>query len=301
MSASAFQGPLIAFGRSGSDTNPERAPSLFDMGVALLDLRSAFRYEPGQSRQAAAVGWFGSDRIKVIDQVPATAADNNIAAAQVPAAGTAMTLVSASGAGITAGVSITRADTGATVTGLLAIDEAMAQITPSTNGPVRLWDPRTAIARCVRVVSVGNDTGATFTIRGYDIYGFPMTEVVTGANAATATSVKAFKYIASVTPAGTVSGSNVSIGVSDVIGLPLRADLVSDVDIVMADAKITASTGFTAAVTTDPATNITGDVRGRYTLQTASNGTRRLVVYINPAPNRLTEAGLFGVTQFDDF
>ena len=57
------------------------------------------------------------------------------------------------------------------------------------------------------------------------------------------------------------------MGTTDVIGLPLRSDYVSETDISMASTWITASTGFTAAVTTSPATATTGDVRGTYTLR----------------------------------
>jgi hypothetical protein len=232
---------------------------------------------------------------------------NNIAASQVPVAGTAMTLVAATGAGITVGVSITRADTGVTVTGLRAIDGAAAGLAfgsggDGAGGPVRLWNPATLIARAVRIVSAGNDSAATFVVRGYDIYGYPMQETITGANAGTATGKKAFKYIASITPAGTLSGSAATVGTTDVFGLPIRADYVNETEINMADAWITAATGFLAAVTTNPATATTGDVRGTYTLQTASDGTRRLAIFQTPLITNISSiTGLFGITQYADF
>lgn len=299
MTTSAWAGPIVAFGRSasGSDTNPDRGPSMFDQGFALLDPRAVVGYTPGRER---ATGWMAASRLPLIDAAPSALAANNIAAAQVPVANTPLTLVSSSGAGITVSTSIVRIDTGATVTGLLAIDSAMDTVKFGSSENLRVWDPTKAISRNLRITSVGNDSGATFTVRGYDLYGQPMTETITGANAGIAAGVKAWKYIASITPAGTLSGSNVSVGTGDVFGLPLRADHWGDLTVFWNSALITAATGFTAAVTTDPATAITGDVRGTYAVQaTASDGTRRLQLFLTPKPANLeTVVGLLGVTQF---
>jgi hypothetical protein len=247
-------------------------------------------------------GWLGTTDVPVISQVPSAAAANNIAASQVAVAGTPLTLVASTGAGITTGVAITPA-TGGTVTGLLAIDGAANAVAfgaggNGLGGRVRIWDPTAAISRCVRVVSVGNDSAGTFLVSGYDIYGYPMSQLLTGANAATATTTKAFKYIASITPGGTLSGSAVTVGTTDTIGLPLRADYFPETDVFWNGVWVTASTGFVSAVTISPATNLTGDVRGTYALQAASNGTLRLNVYASPSvANISSAAGLTGVTQ----
>lgn len=315
MSITAWKGPIIGFGQgvpsgSGSqaaaDPTGTRSPSLLDQGVGIMDPRIPYAYAPGAAMGGAAIGdrgaygWWGVDNICIVNQVPSTLTTTAIAAAQVPVAGTAMTLVSATAAGITAGVSITRADTGALVTGLLAIDGAMTPLQNGATGGNLFWDPTKAIARAVAIASAGNDTGATFTVRGYDVYGFPMTETITGASGGTATGKKAFKYIASITPAGTLSGSNASAGQSDVIGFLLRSDLFQFLKIYWPDTTlISASTGFVAAVTTDPATALTGDVRGTYALQgSASNNTRRLVAFLElPLGNVGSAAGLCGVAQ----
>lgn len=300
MTISPFNGPVVSFGAApyGTDSNPDRGPSCFDQGTALLDPRTIFTYLPGISDTRKYYGHMTSGLL-VINQVPSALSATNIAAAAVPVAGTAMTLVSSSGSGITVSTSITNASTGLTVTGLLAIDTAMAAKTYGSAAQTSLWDPAKAISRNIRITSVGNDSGATFTVSGYDLYGYPLTETITGANAGIASGIKAFKYIASVTPAGTLSGSNASVGTGDVIGLPIRADYFGEVRIVYNDAAITASTGFTAAVTTDPATATTGDVRGTYALQTASNGSRRLHVYIHPSAGNIdSTTGLYGVSQY---
>jgi len=291
MSISAFTGPVLGFGGSN---NPDRGPSGFDQGVGLLDPREPFSYKPAGNK---AYMWAAPGRICVIQQVPSALAANNIAASQVPVAGTALTLTA--GTGVTSGVSITRADTGATVTGLYALDTAMSPIGFGQSDIVRGWDPSKGIARCVRVVSAGDDSNGTFTINGYDLYGYPLTQTVTGGAVATATTTKAFKYIASVVPAGTLSGSAVTVGTTDVIGLPIRADYFSEIEVWWNNAQVTATTGFTAAVTTDPSTATTGDVRGTYALQSAaSNGTLRLTVYVTPSVANVQSAtGLFGVAQ----
>lgn len=306
MSITAFDGPLLtrssnplgSVGTGSANQNPQGAPSVFNHGWALLDPRTPFTYYPGGDVSNKVYGQY-SGMVTVINQVPSTISAVNIAATQAAAA--TITLVSSSGAGITVGTSITRADTGATVTGLLAIDTAMAGVGFGQDATINMWDPTKAISRNVRITSAADDSGKTFTVVGYDLYGYPMSEVITGANAGVASGAKAFKYIASVTPSTTPAG-NVSVGTGDVIGLPLRADYVGQLLINYNDTLITASTGFTAAVTTT-ATTTTGDVRGTYALQTASNNTRRLVMYMTPtvaaAAGNNTDlvTGLYGVKQ----
>ena len=308
MTNTGFAGPVISFGQGyQQDYNPDAGPSLFYSGAGLLDPRPAFTYKGSGNGGGGVYGFSSSSYIPVIQAVPSLLAVNNIAASQTPVAATPLTLVTSTAAGITVGVAITNANSGATVTGLLGIDYVATSYTTfgqgatGSGGPIRLWNPAALIARAVRIVSAGDDSGGTYTIRGYDIYGFPMTETLTGASGApgTATGKKAFKYIASVTPAGTLSGSAVTVGTTDVYGLPLRADYVSETSISMASAWITASTGFVAAVTTSPATATTGDVRGTYLLQTASDGTRRLAIFQTPLISNIGSiTGMFGVTQF---
>lgn len=311
MSISAFAGPAVAFGGAPLGTSPDynadRGPSLFDQGIALMDPRGPFAYIPGQRAGTPTYGFLGTTGIPTISAVPATLAANNIAASQTPVAGTALTLVAASGAGITVGQTITRSDTNVVVTGLRAIDgpssgKAFGQGPLGTGGSIYLWDPTTLISRAVRIVSVGNDSTATFVVRGFDIYWYPMVETITGANAGTATGKKAFKYISSITPAGTLSGSAVTVGTTDVIGLPLRSDYFGEFEVNVNATWITASTGYTAPDTTSPATATTGDVRGTYLLQTPSNGTIRVMAFSSPSVNNISSVnGLFGVPQFTNF
>lgn len=318
MGLTDFSGPVISFGRAaGSGTtgtteyNSDQGPSLFDQGTALLDPRAPFGYAPGQRAGQGTYGWYYTADILVVDQVPSTLATNNIALAQVPVAGTPLTLTA--GTGVTGGTTITRADTGAQVTGVLAIDGAMTPVSfgqgpDGSGGPVKLWDPTKAVSRNLRFTSAGNDSAATAVIRGFDLYGFAVAEQVTLANAGVASSVRAYKYILSITPAGTLSGSNLSAGTGDVYGFPIRADTMrtggfGEVQVTWNGALVTATTGFVAAVTTNPATITTGDVRGTYAVQgAASDNARRLQIYASPTLANIQSAvGLYGVAQFTNF
>ena len=157
-------------------------------------------------------------------------------------------------------------------------------------GSALLWDPTQGISRGVRVVGASLVTGGTVTISGYDMYGAPQTQTLTMATGSTTQwSTKTFKHITSVVPAFTDTGT-LSVGTSDVFGLNIRNDKWEYDNFYWAGAFLTASTGWTAAVTTSPATATTGDVRGTIQLGTngplgsgasggASNGTLRLALF----------------------
>ena len=163
---------------------------------------------------------------------------------------------------------------------------------------VGIWNPQALVSRAVSVTGSASSTGGNILISGYDIYGMPMSEVIAApAGASTVNGKKAFKYIASVTPQFT-DAHNYSVGTTDIYGFPLRSDFFGDVAINYNSAAITANTGYTAAVTTSPATTGTGDVRGTYALQSAADGSKRLMIrQFVLAANMGSNAGLFGVTQ----
>jgi hypothetical protein len=268
-----------------------------------MDSRVPWTYLEGAGEGVKVYGHVGGDYI-AIDQTPSAISAVNIVASYTPGAALTLTLVTVTGAGITVGQSIYSPSSNSTVAGLLAIDGAAGFLTTGTAKTIAVRDPTTMISRAVRVTSGGNDSGITFTVTGYDIYGYLMHETITGANAGIATGKKAFKYIASIVASAAVA-STVSVGTSDIIGLPMRADSFAYANIFVANAAITANTGFTGAVATTPATYTTGDVRGTYALQTPSNGTTTTVqMFITPSvaaminsTNSSTFAGIYGTTQ----
>jgi hypothetical protein len=304
MSITAYSGPLVVFGQAPSyDYNPEAGPSLFYGGMGILDPRSAYTYEPGQDFGNVTAGFLGVNHIITINYAPATKAAAGIAALANVTSGTAMTLVSSSGSGVTVGVSTINAATGQTVTGLLALGGGAAQrVSFGSSGTVQLWNPATLLSRAVSITGSTSGTGGDFLVSGYDVYGYPMTETITcGAGANTVNGAKAFKYIASVVPQFT-DAHNYSVGTTDIFGFPIysatwNGGAVADVSISWNGAVITSTTGYTAGVTTT-ATATTGDVRGTYAVQSASDGTKKLIITQSPTLANIASAtGLFGVTQ----
>lgn len=167
-------------------------------------------------------------------------------------------------------------------------------------GPGLFLDPRQALARALVVTcNSASGTGGNFVVVGYDVYGMAMSEsiAIVPGSSVTAYGKKAFKYIVSVTPDFTDAGFTYSIGTSDIFGFNLREDYCEDTEIWWAAGLNAATTGFTAAVATTPATTTTGDVRGTILVSafgtgsgigtTASNGSvsalalsgRRLVIH----------------------
>lgn len=298
MPLSELGGPLIVFGGSAGG-NPDFGPSLFRNGAGLMDPRFSYPYGAAGLK---ALGFSGSTYIPTINAVPSALTTTAIAAAQTPTAGTKLTLVTSTGAGITVvptgGVQVM--PSGVTIpAGTLAIDGLPGTVFLGSSGAVQLYDPSKALARAVTISCNGNDGTGTYTVQGFDIYGFAMSEAITGsATSSTVTGAKAFKFITSITPSGTINSTSVSAGQSDKYGFPLRADALGDIHVVWNNINVTAVTGFVAAVST-AASATTGDVRGTYAVQTtASNGTIRLQIFNTPSvADLLSTSGLFGVTQ----
>jgi hypothetical protein len=202
--------------------------------------------------------------------------------------------------------------TGDTVTGIFANLYANGVLFPTVPfgqaGTIQMWNQLDMISRAVSITSTGSQVVQNFVVRGFDIYGYPMTETITtvGTTAITTNGKKAFKYIQSVTPSVTDAAGSYSVGTQDIIGFPLRTENFTvgnewDNTIVYNGAVIGASTGYTAAVLTTP-TATTGDVRGTYTLQSASNGTKVLQISQTPQLAAYGSAiGLFGQPQYADF
>lgn len=207
---------------------------------------------------------------------PSALSTTNIATNQSGASGVALSLTA--GTGVTSGLVGT--------TGVLFLDSA-----PATNPTT---DFTKTLARAVRVFSSGNDTNKTFTVAGFDLYGNFQSQVITGSSGTATTTTKCWKSILSVTPS-TATASGVSVGTADTYAFPMRVDNFDETIIFWNNALITAPTGFTGADVTSPQTTTSGEPKGRYAVQSASDGTKRLVMY--QVPKSLTAVtGMFGMT-----
>ena len=157
------------------------------------------------------------------------------------------------------------------------------------------------VPRCVTVTSGGNDTGITFTVRGFDKYGAAMSSLVTGGNAATVTTLKSFASVYQVFTSGSVA-STVTVGTADIFGLDVAVIDKSYLYTVGNQAKQIDTGTALVADTTNPATALTGDVRGTYAPTYASNGTARVLIETTLNASQLAygtaaQTAIFGVTQ----
>lgn len=203
--------------------------------------------------------------VYVYNVVPLTLQAANIAASQTPGSATNMTLT---------------AGTGTT------------SVTFGNQTCVKLDIPRN-----IRVVSAGNDSGITFTVSGFDQYGQAMTETITGANAGTASGKKAFLYVYQIATSGAAAGA-VTVGTGDVLGLPYQ--ILSKNYITPKWNNATAlDAGTTVVADTNTATATTGDVRGTYTPSSATDGSKRLSVFmfLNDVDDLQGATSLYGVAQ----
>lgn len=329
MGATSISGPLSIVGQKpnigpgpsvftggqalAQDPNPEFGPSLVFGGWGLRDPRYLPRIGAGANVAGGYpnqdCGWlFSKGGIIGVDQAPSLLSTTNLAANQAAAAGVGLTLVIVGGSGITlvpAG-GLTVLPTGNVIpAGSLIIDG-----TPAWNGAgVRpgfsFFDPTVGIARAVAVTAAGGATGGAVLVRGWDIYGVAMSESIVSVAGTTVNGKKAFKFLQSAVPAFTDAGHVYGIGTADVFGFATRIDEFALADIFWNNAKITSATGVVVADATSPATATTGDVRGTYATQTASDSVKKLTMFIGQsAQNTIASTfqnylnGLLGVPQF---
>lgn len=190
-------------------------------------------------------------RLAFYNIVPLVKQTANIAALQHTTAATALTL--AAGTGVT------------------------ATTAPDGSGrTVYAFD----VPRAVSFTTSADMSAVTMTVVGFDVYGQLMTQTkVLPGSATTVNTLKAFKSVLSVTASATDGVNNVSVGSSDVLGLPWA---ITDAGYIVSagwNNTLARDAGtFVAAVATFPATAATGDVRGTYVPSSATDGAKRLVL-----------------------
>lgn len=152
------------------------------------------------------------------------------------------------------------------------------------------------VPRAVSVTSSNaGDTTQTATVTGTDAYGVALVETIAFNGAATISGKKAFKTITRVAISAALAG-NGSAGTTDIFGLPYRVNNRGAALTAWDSAFVTTGT-FAAAVTTNPATATTGDVRGTYLVPSASDGTKILYIYML-LEDVDSNNGLYGIDQY---
>lgn len=170
--------------------------------------------------------------------------------------------------------------------------------TPSTAGtsPVdganSTWVLDVARNVVVTVTHASSIVATNVTVRGTDMYGNVISELLaitaTGTNK-TAAGKKAFKSVTSIAiqAAADSSANTVNVGFGDVLGLPVFLPSAAHVLKEIEDAAAATAGTFVAGDQTK-ATTTTGDVRGTYDPSSACNGTKvfKLIVAL-PDPGFL--------------
>jgi hypothetical protein len=150
-------------------------------------------------------------------------------------------------------------------------DGLVASVTPAAGGvqSLTLLTETLDVPRNVTVTSAGDDSGRTFTVTGTDVYGKPVVEAITGANAGAAAGAKAFATVTSITTDDDTAGA-ITAGWGDVLGLPVFIAATGDVQRYEDGSAV--SNGTLTAGVTDKPTATTGDVRGTWAPNTSPDG-----------------------------
>jgi hypothetical protein len=195
---------------------------------------------------------------------------------QAPDSATASLMYFDLGSPATASSTAILATTGLLVTTLVALATPFSMDTP----------------RNVVYVSSTTDTTQTITVRGFDVYGVPMSESVLLTGATPVLGKKSFSKVVSYQASLALAG-NLSLGTGVIFGIPFylprrRMVIQESVD----DAVVT--TGTFVVADAGPPTGTTGDVRGTYAPATAPNGTHVYEV-MAAAPERLGQLPQYGL------
>lgn len=152
----------------------------------------------------------------------------------------------------------------------------------------------------ITVAHASSVVGLVATVRGFDAYLQPMTEILTvvaGGTSQTVAGNKAFAYIASIalTASGNAATDTVNVGWGDVLGLPYLIGGKADVMQVWFNEALETTAPVTVVGDPSVATATTGDVRGTVALHSACNGSPVTVYMVTYPATRQT---LLGVDNF---
>lgn len=331
MGITAVSGPTISYGVATaastngltgqvSDYNDQRAPSLSDLGYALMDPRVAYNYDPAGSVSNKVLAFY--DNRANIDVVPVAASTVAFVAAITASSSlgsTALTLQAGSSARGTYAATLVAPESGATITSLLAVGSSAESVYNvfGTTGTVCTWNPGADPGRVVSIVtSSGGDSAVT--VHGRDMYGYKVSEAISIGNALSLTASyggvgqKAFKYIDGITWSSAPTSTGIlGIGFCDRYGFPLFVPYYGmNVQVQVSSAAtvgntLVALTSVNAVLgSTTTATATTADPRGTFISSVGSSLSYRIQIKITPSASAVCAVSasdvspLFGVTQY---
>lgn len=134
-------------------------------------------------------------------------------------------------------------------------------------GLAKVINPRETLCRNISVEGV-TSTNYSAMVHGWDLWGAPMSELLTLTAQTTSAGKKAFKYLSHIT-SGTTSAVNASFGLGDTFGFPFRVDEYDHTQVTWNNVRQVNANGFTAAALTNPSNSTSGDVRGTVQVSTA--------------------------------
>lgn len=134
--------------------------------------------------------------------------------------------------------------------------------------------PGGCAGRALTIKSSTTDTTQSITIVGKDIFGVTITQTLALNGTTAVNGTKAFATVTSVTANIALAG-NLSVGTIDVFGLPVPVNMLGLVvkDLTDGATSGTAGTFVVADQTAGGPSATSGDARGTYAPNTASNGT----------------------------
>lgn len=338
MGVTAVSGPFLQYGQTTTSTgglteyNEERGPSLCDLGDGILDPRPNLNWEPGNPVGSKVFGLWGTGGLvdavpssmnSSIGYIPGTIVSCLTGSSAATGAITLNTTVS-SAVGVWLNQTILAPETGQNTTVTMAVDFATPSLTFGSAGTVNIWNPANGVARAVVVAgtttSSADDSGASISVAGRDVYGFKMTETIplsSLSRTVVAIGKKAFKYVNAISwvNSSLLNSTNINISFSDKFGFPTRVDTPMYVDIIQTTSASSASTyifgnssqGVTyAQLSSITATATTADVRGTWTASAVATfppqSRLQITTMLNPvnlqAMSGTNAAGIFGVSQF---
>lgn len=182
-----------------------------------------------------------------------------------------------------------------TATGVCAAQARAAAGDATINGS--LLSEGAAVFDVPRGVSVissnAADTTQTVTVYGVDAYGKAMRENLTMNGTATRNGLKAFKKVTRVYVSAALAG-NLSVGSSDVLGLPVYLPSAAHVIKEMQDGNNATAGTFVAGIRTEGGSTLTtADVRGTYKPNAACDGSKVFEIAAI-----LPDIGFKGLPQF---